>query len=363
MYMVNWKFKILLYPIDFIGNIVFFPYHLLKKKMREQEIKKILVIRIDEIGDVLLTTPVFLALRKRFPEAEIHALVKESTKILLKNNPNVNKILICRKPWLKQRLDVSYYNGLIKELKKEDYDVCLELHPDARNIFLGFKVAHYVAGHGFRGLGFLLDRRTQSNPKQEHIVQLNLDVARLLGADSPGKLEIFYSKKKEQKAATLLKGIREKIICINPGAGRATKLWSNERWAKVADDLVEKYKAFVIFTGSREEQGLIKNIQSAMKHAAKSRNLAGKTSLPELAALLRRCAIVLGTDSGTLHIARAVGSRIIGLYGAVDPKLWGYHDKDARSISKVNRFAEEHGKTAMWLITVEDVLKEVSLLG
>ena len=359
MYQVNWKYKPLLFTIDIIGYILFSPYWVFKKRIKENEIKKILVIRIDEIGDVLLTTPVLRALRKRFPDAGIDVLIKNDTKELLDDNPNIDKLILCEQPWLKKSINLFYYISLIRKLRKEKFDLAIEIHPDARNIFLGFFSARYVIGHKFRGLGFLLDKATNSNPCKEHIIQLNLDVVRLIGADSNDELDIDYGKKNLQKAKSLIKIAKGKIICINPGAGRANKLWLNDKWAKLADALIEKYKAQIIFVGSYEEQGLIKDIQSYMKNKDQSINMAGKTTLLDLAALIKMCKLLIATDSGPLHIARAVKTPLIGLYGTVDPKIWGYNDKYSRIVCKASKFDENRGKVMMDLIQVEDVLREV----
>jgi len=362
MYLVNWKLKPILFLIDAIGYIVFSPLRLFKRGLMEEEIKKILVIRIDEIGDVLLTTPVFRALRRRFPKAEINVLIKKETKELLESNPNVDKLIICEQPWLKKPVNLFYYFSLIKQLRKQNFDLAIELHPDARNILLGFLSARYVIGHKFRGLGFLLSKATKSDPYNEHIVQLNLDVARLAGANSGDELEIYYSKKNLQRAEKLIKSLKGKIVCINPGAGRVNKLWLDDRWSKLADELIERYKVQVIFTGSYEEQDLIKDIQLQMKNKNQTVNLAGRSSLLDMAALLKRCKLLIATDSGPIHIARAVRTKSVGLYGAVEPRIWGYNDKYARSVCKATKFEENKGKAMMELIQVEDVLKEVNEL-
>ncbi len=362
LYQVNWKYKPILFIIDIIGYVIFFPYRIFKSKINENEIKKILVIRIDEIGDVLLTTPVFRALRRRFPKAEINVLIKKETKELLENNPNVDSLLICEQPWLKKPINLFYYFSLIKQLRKEKFDLAIELHPDARNIFLGFISARCVIGHTFRGLGVLLDKVTKSNPNNEHIIQLNLDVARLVRANASDELEVYYSKENAQNAKKLVRKLGKKIVCINPGTGRESKLWLNERWARLADVLIEKYNVQVIFTGSKEEEGLIKDIQLQMRNKKQTINLAGKTSLLDLAALLKKCRLLIASDSGTLHIAKALEVPLIGLYGAVNPMIWGYNDKNARSVCKAKEFKENKGRAMMELIQIEDVLKEVNEL-
>ena len=338
-----------LYFIDLLGYILVKPFVILKR-FDETRIKKILVIRIDEIGDVILTTPVLRALKKRFPGASLTMLMKDQTKELLLTNPNVDNIIIARS-WFKEKFSLRDFFQLINQLKKQKFDLTVELHTDPRNILLGFLASRYVIGFGYRGFGFLLDKK--AHYRKKHIIEQNLDVVRLVGADADARLELFFSKKDEEKINAVVKEEKsKKLICINPGTGRKNKFWLNERWAALADILIGKYKASITFTGSKDEKELIAAIQKKMKHP--SRDLTGKLALLELAALIKKCDLFLGPDTGPLHIARAVGTNLIGLFGPVDPNVWGYMEKKYRSIYKKTGRTED--------IKVEDVLPVIGEL-
>jgi heptosyltransferase-2/heptosyltransferase-3 len=110
-------------------------------------------------------------------------------------------------------------------------------------------------------------------------------------------------------------------IAIHPGAGAAIKLWQVERWATVADALAEEMGAEVLLTGAQTERPLCLEIAAQMKHAAQV--IAGETTLDQLAAALGHCRLVLGPDSGPLHLAVAMGTPTVHLYGPVDPTTFG----------------------------------------
>ncbi|MBC7262627.1 MAG: glycosyltransferase family 9 protein [Chloroflexi bacterium] len=111
------------------------------------------------------------------------------------------------------------------------------------------------------------------------------------------------------------------LVTIHPGAGAAVKLWPAERYAQVADALAQEKSARVIITGSRDELGLAWSVAAAMR--SDPIVAAGRTTLGQLAALFARCHLVIGSDSGPLHLAVAVGAPTLHLYGPVDPKLFG----------------------------------------
>ena len=107
------------------------------------------------------------------------------------------------------------------------------------------------------------------------------------------------------------------IICIHPGAGAASKVWRGDNWAEVADKLAQATDGEVIFTGTAGEGAIIDEISARMNLGAI--NIAGSTSVGQLAALYRRALMVLGPDSGAMHIAAAVHTRTVALFGPADP--------------------------------------------
>jgi ADP-heptose:LPS heptosyltransferase len=185
-------------------------------------------------------------------------------------------------------------------------------------------------------------------------------------------MEVFYSKEEETYINTLLKKHKltgKKLICINPGTLRTNKLWQNSKWAELSNTLIKDFNAYIIFTGSSNEKPLINNIISQIKNKTKATDLTGKTSLLQLAALIKKCKLLISPDTGPLHIARAIETPLIGLYGSTNPYIWGYNEDKYKTIYKkldcsfCNRgYCPKKGKEkyqCMSLIKVKDVVKEI----
>jgi len=368
-YQINPKFKPFIFIADMLGYALIHPI-LRVKRFNKGKIKRILVIRIDEIGDVILTTPVFKALKKGFPDCEADVLIKKGTKELLEHNPNVDNLIICEKDWLRNKLNIAYFLSLAKKLRKR-YDLVIELHTSPVNILFAFLIGGYKIGYAFRGLGFLLNK-TRFSAKKKHIIDRNLDLLKSVSINYKNKeLDVFYSKKEDDYVNSLLKKhnlIGKKLICVNPGTLRTNKLWQNPKWALLSDRLIEEFNACILFTGSSNEKSLVNDIINSVRNKNKTINLAGETSLLQLAALTKKCKLLIGTDTGPLHIARAVETPLIGLYGSTNPYIWGYNEDKFRSIYKkldcsfCNKGYCQRKKDkylCMSSIKVEDVVKEV----
>jgi ADP-heptose:LPS heptosyltransferase len=337
-------FQPLLFLIDLLGYVVFF--WLRFRTLGEP--RRILLIRLEHVGDVLMTTPAILALRRRFPRAAIDVLVRDFTAPILKQNRNISKVIIWNAPWLSKLgkreswLSVPRMIGL---LRKQKYDLAIDFHGDPRNIILASLVARYRVGFGARGLGFLLNRVVPYGCR--HAIDRSLSLVKALGADGRDRtMELAVSGADARFAKrALTSGVR--WACIAPGSGRAEKNWLPERWAAVADRLIERRKVRVVFTGSKNEAFLVEKIVQQMKHPEQTLSLCGRTNLPQLAAILKRCSLVLCPDSGTMHIARAVGTPLVGLFTVEDPREWGYDEP---------RYQSVRGKD----ISVETVLKKAA---
>lgn len=379
LYWVDWKFKPLLFLIDFIGYTVFFPFSFFRRQIAPARIKKILVIRLDNIGDILVTTPALRALRKRFPNAKIDVLVRPQLKELLQGNLNINKILCLDIPWLHKGGAVNLLDSIkfffgnhptIKQLKQERYDLAIEFHTDPRNIFLLWKInATHRIGHAVRGLGFLLTKIVPF-AYDTHIIDRHLSIPYALGAEKESQtLDLAIPAKVTQKVKELLvkTNVVSDFVCLNPGTGRVNKFWVNEYWALLADKLIEKYDLQVVFTGGKEDTKDFDEIFKNVKCREKVVSFVGKTSLMECAAVIKQSKLCISTDSGPMHLAKAVGTPVIGLFGPIPPEQWGYKDETSDYVVKkiecsfcdkpdcirtVDRYL------CMRLITVNDVLKK-----
>lgn len=343
MYKVNLIYKPILSLIDLAGNIIFFPT---KLKSFPREIRKILIIRLDHVGDAVMTTPVVKSLKMNYPMADVHVACRSLTGDVFSGNPNVSKVITVDAPWF-SRNDFegwSSFFGKISFLRKERYDLIIELHADPRNIILASLIGGYRVGYDIRGFGFLLNKVARYDNAEKHNIERNLDVLRSLNLVSLStEPELFVSKENSQKIRKFLGN--GKFVCINPGTGRQEKYWLKERWAGLCSR-IEKSGFKLLFTGSPDDQKLVDEIILASGIKTKNYiNIVGRTSLSGLAAAIKQCKLFIGPDTGPMHIARAVRTPLIGLFGPVDPNVWGYNDTRYKNI----------WKPRMSDITVDDV--------
>lgn len=367
MYKTKKVYTPVLATIDFLGSCLFF----WKKyvKFNPKKVKRILVIKLDHIGDVLLSTPVFRALKERFSSANIDVLVRPFTAAIIENNPYIHKVLALNPPWFK-REKTSLLN-LLRFITNNlfRYDLVVELHADPRNIFLANLVGRYSIGYKIRGFGFLFNKVAPYNGKK-HIIQQNLDIVRSIDADASQKMDIFLNDSDMDSTRKLFDKYKiKRAFCIAPGTGRINKFWFNDRWAGLADKLIEKYQAKIIFIGSTDDKERIKEIVNSMK-SDNYVNLVGKTSLKESATVIKQCDLFISPDTGPMHFAKAVDTPLVALFGPVDPKIWGYNDKKSISLHKkllcsfcdLPRCHNNRKYECMKSIKVKDILSAVRLL-
>ena len=300
---------------------------------------RILVIRPDHLGDVLLSIPAIEALRRAYPTAEIHTLVGEWSAEVLAYVDAVDYVLTLPFPGFKRSgstNSLSPYGLALHasgKLRQIGYHAALILRPDH---WWGALIAS-LAGIPQR-IGYehpdVKPFLTHAIPLQnEHVVIQNARLAAAF-ANRPNWLEnplttlplrfnVSEADRGQIDDQLYARAVSDDkpIIAVHPGAGTWVKRWEVEKWAQVADALANQLDATVVFTGGDQERDLVQAVQTKMKHSAAS--LVGETNIGGLAALYSRARIVLGVDSGPMHLAAAVGTPTVTLFGAADPVEFG----------------------------------------
>ncbi|MCK9572133.1 MAG: lipopolysaccharide heptosyltransferase II [Candidatus Omnitrophica bacterium] len=292
--------------------------------------KRILVCRTDRLGDVLLSTPVISALRRQYPNAYIAMLVSGGVKEALEANQDLDRLFILDKGAKDRSLAESF--SLIGEIKKEKFDLAIILHPTIRVHLIVF-LAGVTKRLGYsRKAPFLLTDRI-AHLKQEgskHESEYALDMVRYLGILPVDKKLTFEVAPKFEKYIEQLfhqEGLaaEDKLLAIHPAASCASKIWPAERFALVADKLADRYGFKVLIFASAKDKKIAQAVQENMRH--QPINLAGKTSVGELAAAIKRCQLFISNDSGPVHLACALGVPVIVIFGrkqpGLSPRRWG----------------------------------------
>ncbi len=280
-------------------------------KTVRDEIANILIIKPGAIGDLLHLTPVIRALKERFPRARVTMLVgSRLSATIFENNPLVHESIVFEKKGAHKSL-----NGLIglwKELRSKRFDLVLNYQ---RSNLKGW----FLASSAFPCRVLVYHK---SRKRMIHAVENHLEPLAALGLD-PGeagwKLDFFPSSKDEEKAEKLLAGAGiagRRIVAFNPGTNHLCKCWPLDRFAELADRVIEQMNAEVIILGSPDEKRLAEEIQAGMR--SKAHDLTGCT-LGELGALLKRAQVLVTGDTGPMHISAAVETPVLALYGPVSP--------------------------------------------
>lgn len=311
--------------------------------------QRILLLRPDHLGDVLLTIPAIHALRTALPDAKLHALVGPWSSNVLADIPDLDVVLTLPFPGFSRRdkLDWRSPYKLVLEsariLRRIGYDAAIILRPDH---WWGALLAHLAGiprriGYNLPDVApFLTEALT---PHREHAV---LQSARLL-EPLTGKLpshDLPLSFPVDALDRAWVSGYLEEwgvhtgtpLVAIHPGSGAWVKAWTETKWAYVADTLADQLDGLVVLTGSDHELPLCQRIAAHMKN--RPAIMAGDTNLGSLAALFQRSAVVLGPDSGPLHLAVAVDAPTVALFGPADPVefgSWGSPERHQVLVSEI----------------------------
>lgn len=277
----------------------------------------LLLVQTAFIGDVVLTTPLAQAAKERLG-ARVTVVVRPSTAELLRGHPAVDQILVFDKNGTER--GVGGLLALGRRLRAEQFDAALIPHRSLRSALIAW-LARIPQRVGFKtnaGSWLLTDRVTY---RAVHEVERNLDLLQPWNADTAGYSPGLYPN--EQDHASIVTFLRnagvapdQPLIGLAPGSVWATKRWLPERFAEVADRLATETGACVILFGAAEDTPLCTEI---VRQAGKTVVAAGTLSLLESAALARQCGFLISNDTGMAHIAAAMGTQVIGLFGPTVP--------------------------------------------
>jgi len=362
-----------------------------KKVWSQSAIKKILIIRLDNLGDVVLATAIFPVVRKKFPEALITVMVRHGAREVLQGNPHIDEIICHDIPWNKERMslkervnnfvdNLSYPKkllGIVRYLRKQQYDLAIELRGEFRNIllFTYLAKAKWRVSYNKTGGEYLLTHFTEFEPGL-HEIEKNYKLLRLLGiSDETGKtrkMMIFPGPRDQEKVDAFLAGLKErnvsgKLIAIHPG-GKAIQRWEPAKFGQLAEILKEKYQATILITGIKSEIPIINDVIKNMKFHPQV--IAGKFKVKEFAYFLTKIHLLICNDTGVLHIASAMDSQTLAIFGPTNPKVFGH--KNIRTVqTKLPCLAINHetcqisqGKPGECIKRIEvcDVINEVESL-
>lgn len=295
----------------------------------------ILIVKTSAIGDVTHTLPSLHALRAHYPEAHITWLVEEAAADIIKGHAALDRVLVSRrKSWVGQLKRQPFSGvvgeicGFLKELRDTEYDLIIDFQSLLKSgVLIGLAHGKRKVGYG-RGMEhaecsyIFLNEKIPPVAMDRHAVRRELHLLEEIGVAVTGEIvfDLPIGEKNRAQVDELLAGYRiglkQRLVAINPMATWPTKLWEPDRFTAVADRLLDQGLA-VVFTGSQADRPVIDEILAGMRR--KAINLAGQTSLKNLAALYEKAVLVISTDTGPMHIAATVGTPVLALFGPTAP--------------------------------------------
>ncbi len=298
--------------------------------------ERLLIVRPDHLGDVLLSTPAIQALKRSRPDLSIHVLCGEWSAEALANYDEIDRVLTLSFPGFARAASSTLGPWRLaaqtaRRLRRIGYVSAIVMRPDH---WWGALVAHLAGvprrvGYDLRNVAPFLTEVVAH--KFTHTVEQNLRlVAPWTGHIDPGEIKLEFPLQAADRAgASELLDSRKidpykPIVCLHPGSGAASKVWLADKWARTGDAIAAEFGALIVFTGTASEAPLVNEIAADMRADAVC--LAGETSIGQLAAIYARSRAVLGPDSGALHLAAAVGTPTAALFGPADPQEfapWG----------------------------------------
>ena len=283
---------------------------------------KILVLQLKRIGDLILTTPALVALRKHYPDARITLCADSACAKLAPAMPFVDNFVVFRRR--------GGDTALCMRLALERFDICLDFTGNDRSALFTFlsKARRRIAFNAVKKATFrplVYSEFVNSGAKRNHTVDRHMELLKPLGIDEPGSpvtLHLPESACAQANALLADAGIRDPFALVHPGTARPEKYWVPERWAAVIDHCQMNLGLPCVLTGTLapSERPHLDAIHAALRQPCC--DFAGKTDLLGLAALISRCRILLSMDSAPVHFGAAFGTPQVSLFGETNPFQW-----------------------------------------
>ncbi len=299
---------------------------------------RILVVRTDRLGDVILTLPLVSALRRNFPRAHIALLLRHYTGSIVEGHRDIDEVLWCDGP----EGELPFRTMLV-QLRRARFDAAIAVYPRFRIAALLFLSRIPIRiGSGFRFYSLFFNRRVLEHRKdaKRHELEYNLNLLRPLGVEPPlpgGEVDfgIVVPEESRVRVEGLLSaagiGAGRAFAVLHPGTGKSAREWPRAKMEELGARIGKELGMPVVVTGTASEGEMVRGVAAHIGPGALP--LAGILSLKELAALLQRASVWIGNSTGPLHLAVAVGTPVVGLYPqlrAMSARRWGPYTRRSR---------------------------------
>jgi len=305
--------------------------------------QKFLIIKLSSIGDIVHALPFLRTLRANRPNAYIAWIIEESFQDLIKCNPDLDEVIPVRTRYWRKNINIKSWNEIYqtrKLLKKREFDWTFDLQGLIKTGFIA-RMTGAPNRAGFHRSNcrekinaWFNNHRSKYLSTDSHIVDRCLSQLSILGDFHPQtEFSLPICEKDEQASEAFMvknsKLTEKPIAGINPGAGFPTKLWSIERYARLADKITEELGFSILLTWGPGEEEMVRSIAESMKQKSW---IAPATTIAESIGLYKKLSLFVGSDSGPFHICWALDIPTVSVWGPTDPNRNGAYSKNHKAV-------------------------------
>lgn len=295
--------------------------------MSQRAPQNILLIQLRRIGDVLMTTPCIRALKQAWPESRISFLTERPSDQLLRHNPHVDEIIeFPRSP------NFRVYLRLLKEIHNKSFDLVIDFFGNPRSAQIAFATrAESRVGFDFRGRRWAYTHKVGMPEGPQYAPYHKAILLKPLGIEVDDvRLDFFVSAAERQFADQLFEKLgvtpADKVVSISPVSRQTYKVWPPERFAEIADYLIERYGVKILFLYGPNEEQFVQKVRGHMNHQALPDY--PPPTLGETRALFEKVVLHLGNDNGPCHFAIAAGTPTVAVFGKPKAINWTPPDSE-----------------------------------
>lgn len=308
-----------------------------RRRVLPRDPSRILLFRLERIGDLLMVLPAIADLRAAVPSARLDLVVGSWNAEIASAIAGIDRVITLDPSWLSRGSGGAKLPALLataRGWRAERYDVALNFEPDVRsNLIAAMTGARWTAGYRSGGGGALLDQALDYQPSEHTTDNARRLVAAVFDVPSrASRLTLELPESSRRDAATLIGGSKRPLVAVHVAGGRPVKQWEPERFLTVARTLVDVQGATIVLTGGPGDEPLIEGLRAGLP-ADRVIDASKAPGLLAVGAILEQCDLMITGDTGPMHLAAAVGTPIVAVFGPSDPRRYmprGPHDRVIR---------------------------------
>ncbi len=340
------------------------------RKIKPSEIRKVLIRSANWVGDAVMSLPAVSSMRQSLPQVEMVILAKPWVAELFQNNPVVDRVILYENPGIHRGIQGKW--RLARKLKNENFSLSVLLQNAFEAAFISFLARiPRRAGYDTDGRRFLLTHPVTCNHKmkQSHQIDYYLGMVEALGFRPAAPIpHLAVPRQQQEEVSRMLRSLgveeTEEIVGLSPGATfGSAKQWFPERYGKLAEKIAKELGTRILIFGSPGDKEV--GLRVCSHSAVPLVDLTGRTTLSQAMAWIDRCRLFITNDSGLMHVAAALHTPLIALFGSTNPQRTGPRGEWCRVISKPLSCAPcmkpecPERRQCMEQISVDEVYEEV----